>query len=100
MKSKAFLLILLSFILISCTDKQTQKEIQTHAAAEQMQTYINQIKSERDAALEKYVAEMPLEQKIGQMFIENLEGCTKFRCRRFSRRDVSSRSRRKVPLHV
>ncbi len=79
MKSKAFLLILLSFILISCTDKQTQKEIQTHAAAEQMQTYINQIKIERDAALAKYVAEMPLEQKIAQMFIENLEGCTKFR---------------------
>lgn len=79
MKSKAFLLILLSFILISCTDKQTQKEIKTHAAANQMQTYINQIKIERDAALEKYVAEMPLEQKIAQMFIENLEGCTKFR---------------------
>lgn len=79
MKSKAFLLIILSFILISCTDKQTKKEIKTHAAAKQMQTYINQIKSERDAVLEKYVAEMPLEQKIAQMFIENLEGCTKFR---------------------
>ena len=79
MKSKAFLLILLSFILISCTDKQTQKEIKTHAAAEQMQTYINQIKIERDAALANYVAEMPLELKIAQMFIENLEGCSKFR---------------------
>ena len=79
MKSKAFLLIILSFILISCTDKQTKKEIKTHAAAKQMQTYINQIKSERDTALEKYVAEMPLEQKIAQMFIENLEGCTNFR---------------------
>ena len=79
MKSKAFLLIILSFILISCTDKQTKKEIKTHAAANQMQTYINQIKIERDAALAKYVAEMPLEQKIAQMFIENLEGCTKFR---------------------
>lgn len=79
MKSKAFLLIILSFILISCTDKQTQKEIKTHAAAEQMQTYINQIKIERDAALANYVAEMPLELKIAQMFIENLEGCTKFR---------------------
>lgn len=79
MKSKAFLLILLSFILISCTDKQTQREIQTHAAAEQMQSYINQIKIERDAALANYVAEMPLELKIAQMFIENLEGCTKFR---------------------
>ncbi len=79
MKSKAFLLIILSFILISCTDKQTKKEIKTHEAAAQMQTYINQIKTEKDEALARYVASLPLEQKIAQMFIENLEGCTKFR---------------------
>ena len=79
MKSKSFLLILLTFLLISCTDKQTKKEIKTHAAAAQLQTYINQIKNERDAALANYVAAMPLEQKIAQMFIENLEGCTTFR---------------------
>ena len=79
MKSKAFLLIILSFILISCTDKQTKKEIKTHEAAAQMQTYINQIKTERDEALASYVASLPLEQKIAQMFIENLEGCTNFR---------------------
>ena len=79
MKSKAFLLIILSFILISCTDKQTKKEIKTHEAAAQMQTYINQIKTERDEALTRYVAALPLEQKIAQMFIENLEGCTNFR---------------------
>ena len=79
MKSKAFLLILLSFFLISCTDKQTKKEIKTHEAAAQMQTYINQIKTEREAALTRYVSSLPLEQKIAQMFIENLEGCTNFR---------------------
>ncbi len=79
MKSKAFLLIILSFILISCTDKQTKKEIKTHEAAAQMQTYINQIKTEKDEALARYVATLPLEQKIAQMFIENLEGCTNFR---------------------
>ena len=79
MKSKAFLLIILSFILISCTDKQTKKEIKIHEAAAQMQAYINQIKTERDEALASYVASLPLEQKIAQMFIENLEGCTNFR---------------------
>ena len=79
MKSKFFLLILLSFFLISCTDKQTKKEIKTHEAAAQMQTYINQIKTEKDEALARYVASLPLEQKIAQMFIENLEGCTNFR---------------------
>lgn len=79
MKSKAFLLIILSFILISCTDKQTKKEIKTHEAAAQIQTYINQIKTERDEALTRYVSSLSLEHKIAQMFIENLEGCTKFR---------------------
>ncbi len=79
MKSNAFLLIILSFILISCTDKQTKKEIKTHEAAAQIQTYINQIKTEKDEALARYVASLPLEQKIAQMFIENLEGCSKFR---------------------
>ena len=78
MKSKAFLLIILSFILISCTDKQTKKEIKTHEAAAQIQTYINQIKTEKDEVLARYVASLPLEQKIAQMFIENLEGCTNF----------------------
>ena len=79
MKLKFFPLILLAFIFISCTDKQTKKEIRTHAAAAQMQTYINQKKAERENALALYVAALPLEQKIAQMFIENLEGCTNFR---------------------
>lgn len=79
MKSKFFLLILLSFFLISCTDKQTKKEIKTHAAAAEVQTYINQIKKQREESIARYVANLPLEQKIAQMFIENLEGCTNFR---------------------
>lgn len=69
----------LLIIFTSCTDKQTKKEIRTHQSAALTQTYINQKKNERNAAIEKYVASMPLEQKIAQMFIENLEGCTSFR---------------------
>ena len=71
----AFLII----ILTSCTDKQTKKEICTHASAALVQTYINQIKNEREEALTRYVERMPLEQKIAQMFIENLEGNVSFR---------------------
>lgn len=78
MKSK-FLLLPLIFLLISCTDKQTKKEIKVHQAAAQLQTYINQIKKDRENALNLYVEKMPLEDKIAQMFIENLEGCTTFR---------------------
>lgn len=66
-------------MLTSCTDKQTKKEIQKHADASQIQTYINQIKAEGEEALTRYVDALPLEQKIAQLFIENLEGCTAFR---------------------
>ena len=75
--------VYLSFLLIilftSCTDKQTKKEIKKHLAAAQMQEYVNQIKKERETLIERYVKNLPLEQKIAQMFIENLEGNVSFR---------------------
>ena len=72
---------LIFFIILfsSCTDKQTKREIAKHAAASEVQNYINQIKSEREQTLTEYVKALPLEQKIAQLFIENLEGCTAFR---------------------
>ena len=80
MRARSFIAAGLFIILLtSCTDKQTKKEIRQHAAAGEIQTYINQIKNQREEALEAYVKAMPLEQKIAQLFIENLEGCTKFR---------------------
>ncbi len=75
----AFIFITLIILCTSCTDKQTKKEMRAHAVAAQFQTYITQKKAERDAALDRYVATMPLDQKIAQLFIENLEGCTTFR---------------------
>jgi len=74
----AFTLFIL-ILLTSCTDKQTKKEIRTHGAAAVTQSYVNQIQNEREEALVRYVAQLPLEQKIAQMFIENLEGCNTFR---------------------
>ena len=50
MKSKVFLLPLLLFI-ISCTDRQTKKEIRQHAAAATVQTYINQIKKDNPMSI-------------------------------------------------
>ena len=80
MRAKSLLVAVFTIIILtSCTDKQTKKEIKTHASASQIQTYINQIKKENDEALERYVAALPLEQKIAQLFIENLEGSTSFR---------------------
>lgn len=79
MKQKFGVILIIIILLTSCTDKQTKKEIKRHEAAAVLQTYINQIKSENEEALSAYVKAMPLEQKIAQLFIENLEGCTKFR---------------------
>ena len=74
------IIFIISIILLtSCTDKQTKKEIRQRATANNIQTYINQIKTDRDRALDSYVAGLPLEQKIAQLFIENLEGSTTFR---------------------
>lgn len=80
MRAKSFIAAVFTIIILtSCTDKQTKKEIRQHAVAAQIQTYINQIKAEREEAIVRFVAEMPLEQKIAQLFIENLEGNTSFR---------------------
>ena len=74
------IIFIISIILLtSCTDKQTKKEIRQRATANNIQAYINQIKTDRDRALDSYVAGLPLEQKIAQLFIENLEGSTTFR---------------------
>ena len=74
------IIFIISIILLtSCTDKQTKKEIRQRATANNIQTYINQIKTDRDRALDSYVSGLPLEQKVAQLFIENLEGSTTFR---------------------
>lgn len=80
MRTKSFYILVFSFLLLtSCTDKQTKKEIKRHESASLIQSYVNQIKNQRQADLADYVHKLPLEQKIAQMFIENLEGCTSFR---------------------
>ena len=76
---RIFILGISLIFITSCTDKQTKKEIRTHQSAALTQTYVNQKKLEQQAAIEQYVERLPLEQKIAQMFIENLEGNVRFR---------------------
>ncbi len=66
-------------LFLSCTDKQTKLEIKKHQQFSQFNSYVIQNQKENDENLEKYFQNLTLEQKISQMFIENLEGCTKFR---------------------
>lgn len=69
----------ISFLFLSCTDKQTKKEIENHKRAFEFNQYVVQIKKENDEKLQNYFDNLTLEQKISQIFIENLEGNTKFR---------------------
>ena len=73
------LLSVLSLLFFSCTDKQTKKEIENHKRASEFYQYVVQIQKENDEKLQNYFDNLTLEQKISQIFIENLEGCTKFR---------------------
>lgn len=66
-------------LFLSCTDKKTKLEIKKHQQFSQFNSYVIQNQKENDEKLEKYFQNLTLEQKISQMFIENLEGCTKFR---------------------
>ena len=81
MKAKNTLVIgfILFLLFTSCTDKETKKEIKIHQSAASVQKYIDEEKKNRSETLELYVKNMPLEQKVAQLFIENLEGSTSFR---------------------
>jgi len=67
------------FLLTSCTDKQTKKEIIKHKQASEFNVYVQTEIQNQQKLLEDYVNSLTLEQKISQIFIENLEGNTQFR---------------------
>lgn len=80
MQKKMFIFCLfLSIILISCTDKQTKKEIFSHQTNTEFNQYIIEERAKYEQKISDFVENLSLEQKISQLFIENLEGCTQFR---------------------
>lgn len=79
MKLKLIPLILITFSLLSCTSKQTKKEIATHKSASLMQQYIKADIAKQTQAVKTFVQTLPPQEKISQLFIENLEGCSQFR---------------------
>ena len=85
MQKKSLSLIILTsfvFILFSCKNSEkitSEKEMRTKQAARDGYTWIQQIHEQKKAAFNGFVENLPLEEKISQLFIENLEGNTKFR---------------------
>ena len=71
-------------LFISCQSKAEKQQIKKEIATKQNATIINNqfVKTEIEKnqnKLKEYIQKMPLEQKVAQLFIENLEGNTKFR---------------------
>ena len=79
MKFRSILFFLIPLFFISCTDKQTKKEIINHQTQSNFNSYIIENQKIHQAKLTDYIKNLPLENKIAQLFIENLEGNTKFR---------------------
>lgn len=79
MRKRVLPVLLFCLIFISCTDKQTKKEIIRHKNAAEFNVYVKNNADNYEKKLHKYVDNLTLEQKISQLFIENLEGCTNFR---------------------
>ena len=79
MKFRSILFFLIPLFYISCTDKQTKKEIINHQTQSNFNSYIIENQKIHQAKLTDYIKNMPLENKVAQLFIENLEGNTKFR---------------------
>ena len=79
MKFRSILFFLIPLFFISCTDKQTKKEIINHQTQSNFNSYIIDNQKIHQSKLTDYIKNMPLENKVAQLFIENLEGNTKFR---------------------
>ena len=70
-------------LFLSCTSesekKQTEQEILLHQSATQLHEYLKILNQKQEDAITEFINGMSLEQKIGQLFIENLQGNEQFR---------------------
>lgn len=83
MKKFCILCPLLLLAFISCKQdsdkKQTKKEISLHKSSTLIQKNISETKKMEEIEFENFIKKMPLEDKIAQLFIINLEGNSNFR---------------------
>ena len=80
MKKLSFVLLALSVVFISCTDKQLEKEIAHRQSVNEFNTdYVVPAIKQQQQKISDFVNNLTLEQKVSQLFIENLDGCKKFR---------------------
>lgn len=84
MKKSVLFIIIITFLsaLVSCNnkDKLTDKrETVSHNGAKQVYEYLNQFTQKRQDAVCEYLNKMTLEEKICQLFIENIDGSINYK---------------------
>ncbi|MCR5437514.1 MAG: glycoside hydrolase family 3 protein [Treponema sp.] len=81
-KKILFLPLIILVLFLSCTGKKekllTQKEIKKHQNASLMNDFLYRRVEQKQKAIDEYVDRLSLEEKVCQLFIENLEGNKNF----------------------
>ncbi len=76
-----FLLLLVNFFSGCNAGKEkltSERELRTHRNGRDILEYINSVKSQKNQAVLDFIAGLPLEEKIAQLFVVNLVGCDGF----------------------
>ena len=79
---KKIVLTLSIVLLCSCKSKKNQiadaRRLQTIQNARQGLEYINLVKNQKNQAVQDFINDLPLEEKVAQLFVVNLVGCDEF----------------------
>lgn len=77
-----FCLAFFSFACFSCSNtekKQMEKDLRVRLSAQEIHDWVKSEKSKKEQAVVDFVENLPMEERIAQLFLVNLEGNKKFR---------------------
>lgn len=79
MIKKIILIAFSTLLLFGCKNKEkktSEKELKTHASGRDALSYIQLINQQKSQAFDSFIEQLSLEEKISQLFIENINGNT------------------------
>lgn len=80
MRKEFLFLIPIFFLSCSANNKnQNKKDLRNHQIASQCLEYVKIVNQQKEDAIDEYINGFSFEEKIGQLFIVNLEGDTEFK---------------------
>ena len=80
MKFKPSCLLLIGLIFLGCSDEKkiNEHEKQLHSQSLEIYEAIKLVEQQKNQAVEDFIAQLPLEEKIAQLFVVNIVGCDEF----------------------